>query len=75
MWRMNGDTAAQTPTGTDLTARGGVGGPVLADQPSPALPGPRDPGGDPAGDAADGGPDGPGGPDVPGGPAPDGSIP
>ncbi|WP_435650224.1 dolichyl-phosphate-mannose--protein mannosyltransferase [Kitasatospora purpeofusca] len=74
---MNGDTAAQTPTGTDLTARGGVGGPVLADQPSPALPGPRDP----VGEAADGGPDapdGPGGPDEPGGPAPDspdGSIP
>ncbi|WP_078859887.1 phospholipid carrier-dependent glycosyltransferase [Streptomyces rubellomurinus] len=32
MWRMNGDTAAQTPTGTDHTAQGGVG-----------LPSPRPP--------------------------------
>ncbi|MEV7778902.1 phospholipid carrier-dependent glycosyltransferase [Kitasatospora sp. NPDC088351] len=41
---MNGDTAAQTPTGTDHTAQGGVGVPVLTDQPSPAVPGPREPG-------------------------------
>lgn len=32
MWRMNGDTAAQTPTGTDHSADGGVG-----------LPSPRSP--------------------------------
>lgn len=41
MWRMNGDTAAQTPTGTDHTAQGGVGVPVLTDQASPAVPAPR----------------------------------
>lgn len=43
MWRMNGDTAAETPTGTDPTAQGGVGVPVLTDQASPAVPAPRAP--------------------------------
>ncbi|MFE4516860.1 dolichyl-phosphate-mannose--protein mannosyltransferase [Kitasatospora sp. NPDC056783] len=38
MWRMNGDTAAQTPTGTDHSAVGGVG-----------LPSPRSPQAGPAG--------------------------
>ncbi|MBD0674509.1 phospholipid carrier-dependent glycosyltransferase [Streptomyces sp. CBMA156] len=38
MWRMNGDTAAQTPTGTDHSAHGGVG-----------LPSPRPPQAGPAG--------------------------
>ncbi|GAA3004094.1 dolichyl-phosphate-mannose--protein mannosyltransferase [Kitasatospora sp. NPDC127116] len=37
MWRMNGDTAAQTPTGTDHSAYGGVG-----------LPSPRSPQAGPA---------------------------
>ncbi|MFE2111055.1 dolichyl-phosphate-mannose--protein mannosyltransferase [Kitasatospora sp. NPDC059463] len=65
---MNGDTAAQTPTGTDHTARGDVGVPVLTDQPSPALPGPRDPDGGGGPDGPDAGPGEPREPD-------DGSIP
>ncbi|MFB7612647.1 dolichyl-phosphate-mannose--protein mannosyltransferase [Kitasatospora sp. NPDC056181] len=40
---MNGDTAAETPTGTDHSTQGGVGVPVLTDQPSPAVPSPRAP--------------------------------
>lgn len=60
MWRMNGDTAAQTPTGTDRTPLGGVDVPVLTDQPSSAVPAPRE--ATPAGG---------GGPGVPSG-APDG---
>ncbi|MFD8753199.1 dolichyl-phosphate-mannose--protein mannosyltransferase [Kitasatospora sp. NPDC059577] len=40
MWRMNGDTAAQTPTGTDHSARGGVGvpSPRPAGSAAPAVP-------------------------------------
>lgn len=46
MWRMNGDTAARTPTGTDHTAPGGVGLPAPrsphgAPQDGPAAPGAR----------------------------------
>ncbi|MGW4895206.1 dolichyl-phosphate-mannose--protein mannosyltransferase [Kitasatospora sp. NPDC004240] len=38
---MNGDTAAQTPTGTDHTPPGGVDVLGRTDQPSPAVPAPR----------------------------------
>ncbi len=41
MWRMNGDTAAQAPTGTDHSARGGVGlpSPRAAEPATPAVSG------------------------------------
>ncbi|MFF2141801.1 dolichyl-phosphate-mannose--protein mannosyltransferase [Kitasatospora sp. NPDC058190] len=38
MWRMNGDTAAQTPTGTDHSAQGGAGLPSPRSPRSPRSP-------------------------------------
>ncbi|MGW6912829.1 dolichyl-phosphate-mannose--protein mannosyltransferase [Kitasatospora sp. NPDC054939] len=57
---MNGDTAAQTPTGTDRTPSGGVGVPVLTDQPSPVVPAPR--GAEPVPPGGEPGPERPGRP-------------